>query len=192
MTGCRDYAKRPGLVPLAVNFFNTRLSDGRSPELSSFGPRYILDRQGARERTVMATLSSGISKGIFGAAVLSLTFGAVAWGRDLIQQNALNRLEQTHSHTSATVNRAAKADRAVGGGSALQSRTVALRLNDLADTSVLIRIPAVREIRNEARDGAPASLLIKSGENKPTIACEPAVSVLTEVAKRLRPGRCIT
>ncbi|MBU6463241.1 MAG: hypothetical protein KGK01_03190 [Bradyrhizobium sp.] len=140
----------------------------------------------------MAVLSSGISKGIFGAAVLSLTFGAVAWGRDLVQHSVLNHVGQTNPDTSATVNRAAKVDRAALGRSSIQSRTVALRLNDLANTSVLIRIPAVREIRNEARSGAPASLLIKSGENKPTIACEPAVSVLTEVAKRLRPGRCIT
>lgn len=141
----------------------------------------------------MAILSSGLSKGIFGAAVLSLAFGAVAWGCDLVQQNVLNRLGQTGPDTSPTVNRIAKADRAAVGGSAIQTRTVALRLNDLADTSVLIRIPVAREIRNEVRNGAPASsLLIKSGEDKRTIACEPAVSVLTEVAKRLRPGRCVT
>lgn len=139
----------------------------------------------------MATVSSGISKGILGAAVLSLTFGAVAWGRDLVQHNAVNRSVQADPGTSASVNRGAKADRVAVGASALQTRTVALRLNDLADTSVLIRIPAAREVRNEARSNAP-SLLIKSGENKPTIACEPAVSVLTEVAKRLRPGRCVT
>ena len=28
--------------------------------------------------------------------------------------------------------------------------------------------------------------------NKPTIACEPMVSSLTEVAKLLQPGRCVT
>jgi hypothetical protein len=175
-----------------VNFFNTRLSDNCFSELSSFAMRYPVDRHGAGGRTVMAILSSGISKGIFGAAVLSLTFGAVAWGRDLVHHNAVNHSAQADAGTSASVNRGVKADRAALGGSALQTRTVALRLNDLADTSVLIRIPALREIRNEARSDAPASLLIKSGENKPTIACEPAVSVLTEVAKRLRPGRCVT
>jgi hypothetical protein len=182
----------PGLVPIAVNFFNTRLSDNCFSELSSFAMRYPVDRHGAGGRTVMAILSSGISKGIFGAAVLSLTFGAVAWGRDLVQHNAVSPSVQADAGTSASVNRGVKADRAALGGSALQTRTVALRLNDLAGTSVLIRIPALREIRNEARSNAPASLLIKSGENKPTIACEPAVSVLTEVAKRLRPGRCVT
>jgi hypothetical protein len=32
----------------------------------------------------------------------------------------------------------------------------------------------------------------KQGRNKPTIACEPMVSSLTEVAKLLQPGRCVT
>jgi hypothetical protein len=32
----------------------------------------------------------------------------------------------------------------------------------------------------------------KSGDRKLAMACEPVVSVLTEVAKLLEPGRCIT
>jgi hypothetical protein len=44
----------------------------------------------------------------------------------------------------------------------------------------------------EARDRAPHSPLIKSGVGKPLVACEPSVSVLTEVAKHLEPGRCVT
>lgn len=141
----------------------------------------------------MAILSSGISKGIFGAAILSLTFGALAWGRDLVQQDPRNQFVKVGAATSATINRAAKADRAARvGGSVIQTQTVGLRLNDLANTSVLIRVPVAREIRNQTRNGAPGSLLIKSGESKATVACEPVVSVLTEVAKRLRPGRCVT
>ena len=134
----------------------------------------------------MASLSSGFTKGIFGAAVLSLTFAAVAYGRDLIQQDGMS---PPNADIPATINRAAKADRAgLAGGSGLQTRTVALRLNDLANTSVMIRVPVAREIPH-----APASLLIKSGESsKRTVACEPPVSVLTEVAKKLQPGRCVT
>jgi len=139
----------------------------------------------------MALLSSGFAKGIFGAAMLSLTFAAVAYGRDLIQQDGNSSLNSSPSEAAgvpATINRAAKADRAaLAGGSALQTRTVALRLNDLANTSVVIRVPVARETPR-----APASLLIKSGESKPPVACEPPVSVLTEVAKKLRPGRCVT
>jgi hypothetical protein len=136
-------------------------------------------------------LSSGLAKGIFGATVLSLTFAAVASGRDLIHTdgvNSPNSSEAGLAGISATINRAAKADRAaLASGPARQTQTVSLRLNDLADTSVMIRVPVARNIPR-----APASLLIKSGESKHTIACEPVVSVLTEVAKRLQPGRCVT
>lgn len=136
----------------------------------------------------MAKLSNGISKGLFGAIALSLTFGAVASGRDLGQPDASGQL--TLADASATsVNRAAKTDRAARvTGPAIQTETVSLRLNDLANTSVLIRVPVVRETRN----GTPALLLMKSGAGKTTVACEPVVSVLTAVAKQLQPGRCVT
>jgi hypothetical protein len=135
----------------------------------------------------MAQLSSGISKGIFGAIALSLTFGAVASGRDLGQRDASSQINATEA-SAAVVNRDAKADRAPRvAGPATETQTVSLRLDGLADTSVLIRMPAARI----ARGGAPASLLTKSGSGR-TVACEPVVSVLTEVAKRLQPGSCVT
>ena len=40
---------------------------------------------------------------------------------------------------------------------------------------------------------ARAPSLFNSGDRrKATVACEPMVSVLTEVAKQLQPGRCVT
>jgi hypothetical protein len=128
-------------------------------------------------------ISSGVSKGIFGTIALSLTFGAVASGRDLGQQDATDQINSADA-SAAVINRAAKADRAarVAAPSA-QTQTISLRLNGLSDTSVLIRLPVARE----ARSGAPASLTSKT-----MVACEPMVSVLTEVAKRLQPGRCVT
>jgi hypothetical protein len=140
----------------------------------------------------MAQLSSGISKGILSAIALSLTFGAVASGRDLGQRDAAGQINATQVASTeapaAVVNRDAKADRAPRvAGPATQTQTVSLRLSGLADTSVLIRMPLVVV----ARGGAPASLLIKSGSGR-TLACEPVVSVLTEVAKRLQPGSCVT
>jgi hypothetical protein len=138
----------------------------------------------------MAQLSSGIAKGIFGAIALSLTFGAVASGRDLGQRDAAGEINATQiasTETPAAVNRTAKADRAPRvAGPATQTQTVSLRLDGLADTSVLIRMPVVVV----ARGGAP-SLLTKSGSGR-TLACEPVVSVLTEVVKRLQPGSCVT
>jgi hypothetical protein len=131
-------------------------------------------------------ISNGISKGIFGAIALSLTFGAVASGRDLGQQDSSGRID-TADASAAVINRTAKADRAARvAGPAVQSRTISLRLNGLSDTSVLIRVPIARE----SRSGPPA--LLKAVGGKPMVACEPMVSVLTDVAKRLEPGRCVT
>ena len=66
------------------------------------------------------------------------------------------------------------------------TRTISLRLDGLADTSILVRIPLV----NEARSVSPS--VVKSGNHKITVACEPVVSVLTEIARQLQPGRCVT
>jgi hypothetical protein len=68
------------------------------------------------------------------------------------------------------------------------TRTILFRLDSLSDTSVLVRIPTVRA----ARDGLSALPPARSSDRKVTVACEPVVSVLTEVAKLLQPGRCIT
>ena len=131
-------------------------------------------------------LSKTLFRGVFGAVAVSLTFGAaqLAMGLDLakIQQ------EPTGTPDSA-VNRTVKADRAAGvAGSTAPTRTISIRLDGLSDTSVLIRIPAVQEARN--RPVAPSSL--KASDRKMAVACEPVVSVLTEVARQLQPGRCVT
>jgi hypothetical protein len=125
-----------------------------------------------------------LSKGILGAVAVLVSFGAVqlASGRDLSTPQA------TASERGTAVNRAAKADRAAGmAGLAVLTQTISLRLDGLADTSVLVRVPLTHEARNSS-----AHSLTKSGNGKLTLACEPMVSVLTEVFKHLQPGRCIT
>jgi hypothetical protein len=70
----------------------------------------------------------------------------------------------------------------------LKTRTISVSVDGLSDTSILVRVPVARK---EARNTSPAPVLT----NKPvgrTVACEPVVSVLTEVAKQLQPGRCVT
>ena len=89
------------------------------------------------------------------------------------------------------INRAAKADRATEiPAAASSSRTISMKVDSLTDTSILVRVPVAKEARNVPP--APA----KPGERKPdrkmAVACEPTVSVLTEVAKLLQPGRCVT
>jgi hypothetical protein len=132
---------------------------------------------------------SQLATRIFGAIAISLSLGAVpfAAGSDLSGTSGTEDLRPT----SEAVNRAAKTDRADGAaGPAQMTRTIALQLDALADTSILIRLPVAKETSKEARNGPAAPLLTKSSDRK--IACEPVVSVLTEVAKRLQPGRCIT
>jgi hypothetical protein len=144
----------------------------------------------------MSQLSKGnsarISKGIFGALAVSLTFGAIqlASGHDLagIRQNAAGAPD-------IAINRAAKADRAAATvtASAIPTRTISLRFDALSDTSILVRVPVAKEARNTApAPSGPAPAAKKPGDRKTTVACEPPVSVLTEVAKLLQPGRCIT
>jgi hypothetical protein len=133
-----------------------------------------------------------LSKAMLGAIAVSLTFGVAqyALGRDL--SGALQNSFQVSSLASETVvNRAAKADRAGVAGAAEQTRTISLRFDGLPDTSVLLRVPVAKEAGKEAR-GNSAPSLTKSGDRKMAVACEPVVSVLTEVAKQLQPGRCIT
>ena len=141
---------------------------------------------------------SHTAKGILGATAMSLAFGAVqfASGHDLTSGLVTTALAATGLSSarnslqdSATVNRVAKADRvAAATAAAVPTRTISIRFDRLADTSVLIRIPSVKETRNLP----PASLLNKPGDRKLKVACEPVVSTLTEVAKQLQPGRCVT
>jgi hypothetical protein len=137
---------------------------------------------------------SRLAIGIFGTIALSLTFGAaqLASGRDL-SEAAQDRLQNAFQEPLATagnaINRAAKADRAAGvAGSPAQTRTISLRLDGFSDTSFLVRVL----VANGAGNALSVPSAIKPGNRKMMLACEPVVSVLTEVAKRLQPGRCVT
>ena len=144
---------------------------------------------------------SQILKEILATLAVSATFGAVqlASGHDL---TGLRQLASTEP--AGEINRAAKADRAAlkTAPGALKTapgrtETITFRTVGLDDTSVVVRVPVIQapvvqppvvteEVRN--RPAAPA----KPGASKMTVACEPPVSVLTEVAKLLQPGRCVT
>jgi hypothetical protein len=128
---------------------------------------------------------SQIHKGIFGSLAIALMLGAAqfAFGHDLIGGKSGAPVAQENG-----INRTAKADRAPVPASPGQTRTIALQPDGLDDTSVLVRVPVPREASNRP---APLSRM-KSRDTKTAIACEPPVSVLTEVAKLLQPGRCVT
>ena len=141
---------------------------------------------------------SQLSKGIFGTIAVSLTLGTLgavqlAAGRDLAAiQNPAGNSQVVN--ISEAINRTAKVDRADGavGSTAAPTRTISLRQDVLTDTSVLIRLPVTRGTGKVARNNVPAPAVVKPQARKATVACEPPVSVLTEVAKRLEPGRCVT
>jgi hypothetical protein len=125
-------------------------------------------------------------KGILIGVAALATFGAVqlASGHDLTVGLA------TPGTPAEEINRTAKADRdTVVPVAAALTRTISIRLERLPNSSVLVRIPPRAQ---EARNAPPPRLFIKAGERKPAVACEPTVSVLTEIAKQLQPGRCIT
>ena len=134
--------------------------------------------------------------GILGTVAVSLAFGAVqfASGSDLVSTGRdLGQGELGQTGDENSVNRAAKSDRAaVAGTQAGQSQIISVRLDGLSATSIVIRLPA--QLREEARNRLPAPSLTKEPAyaRKSTVACEPVVSVLTEVAKQLQPGRCVT
>jgi len=133
---------------------------------------------------------SHIRNGIFGALAAFLTLGAVqlASGQDL---RDLMVTEPVSGAVAQSSNRAAKADRAPSPVSNVRTQTIALRLDSAADLSVLIRVPAGSPPENAPVVPTPL-IPMMTGPARTAVACEPVVSGLTEVAKMLQPGRCVT
>jgi hypothetical protein len=135
---------------------------------------------------------SQIFKAILGGLAITAGFGAVqfASGHDLT-----GGWQLAATAPAADINRAAKADRVVLRAAPGQTETITIRSVGLDDTSVVVRVPVqapgvqapvAQEVRN------PPARPARPGASKMTVACEPPVSVLTEVAKLLQPGRCVT
>jgi hypothetical protein len=114
--------------------------------------------------------------GILAAFAFALSFGAVQLASGHDRANGPSAVAGTWEND---VNRAAKTDRANQVAAVMPMRTYSIQPQGLANTSVVIRIP----LRRDTENAEPA---------KRPIACEAVVSVLTEIAKRLQPGRCVT
>jgi hypothetical protein len=137
---------------------------------------------------------SQVFKAILAAFAITATFGAVqfASGHDLMGGRELASTEP-----AGEINRAAKTDRAALTAAPGRTETITIRNVGLDDTSVVVRIPVVQApvvqapvVTEEGRN--PSAAPAKPRASKMTVACEPPVSVLTEVAKLLQPGRCVT
>ncbi len=128
---------------------------------------------------------SKIFSALLGAFAVTLSLGAAQYasGSDLV---GLARPSDAVMPQTAAINRETKADRAGIPATALKTRTISVSVDGLSDTSILVRVPVAR---HEARNTAPAPTRLPVAR---TVACEPVVSVLTEVARQLQPGRCVT
>jgi len=128
-------------------------------------------------------------KGILGVVAIAATFGAAqfASGEDLtVGMRTAGTPEQG-------INRAAKTDRAaVMSEPVAPTHTISIHVDRVPDTSVLVRMPLNHEARGNATPAFPAKASEKASEQRKMVACEPVVSVLTEIAKQLQPGRCVT
>ena len=124
------------------------------------------------------------AKGILGVVAVIASFGAAQFAAG----EALTVGMRTTGTLDQGVNRAAKTDRsAILAEPVAPTHTIAFHVDRLPDTSILVRVPLSHEARGTT--SVPMQL---NGERKMTVACEPVVSVLTEIAKRLQPGRCVT
>jgi hypothetical protein len=118
-------------------------------------------------------------------------FGAIQYasGNDL-----RGTLTDSDTTASSGVNRAPKGDRAsLITTQNEQSQTLSFRVQGLSDTSVLLRMgvaPVVAPTKNEAVNIRPLPMNAKP--QRAAVGCEPPVSVLSEMAKMLQPGRCVT
>ena len=152
---------------------------------------------------------SNIRKGILGAVAVTLSLGAAqfAFGEDLTVGM------RTSGIPEQAIDRGGKTDRApLLAEPVAPTQTISIHVDRVPGTSVLVRIPVARDEEGGKDQGratqgaanpsaanpgaapegnaAPAAQQLK--DQRRTVACEPVVSVLTEIAKHLQPGRCIT
>ena len=139
---------------------------------------------------------SKVSSLVLGVVAGAAMFGAIQYasGNDLrgtlTDQDTLAGQDKVAENT---VNRAGKGDRAALSAAQgdRQSQTLSFRIQGLSDTSVLLRL-AGTPVLMKNQPATSRAVPLTNKPQKAAVACEPPVSVLTEVAKVLQPGRCVT
>ena len=132
--------------------------------------------------------------GLLGVStVLAVTGGLhleIAAGRGADRLAPDSARLQTATTYAAGINRSAKRDREQLFSGADQGRTITFQHPDLPSTTIAVRmletVGVVRSRPAVKPKKAPAA------NSRHTVACEPVVSALTEVAKHLDAGRCVT
>lgn len=101
------------------------------------------------------------------------------------------RLQISTTLAATSINRLAKADRGEVSQNAAKGRTLTFQLPELPATTVAVRV--LEAVGMTTTPPQPVAASKRPGEKRrQTVACEGVVSALTEVAKHLEPGRCVT
>jgi hypothetical protein len=150
----------------------------------------------------MSKISSLVLGLVSGAAM----FGAIQYasGNDLRGTLVSSDIAASvNTVVDSPVNRAGKSDRAATAAPQNEaSQTLSFRVHGLSDTSILLKLAATpvapikavtAKTETAKTETAKArSISVTDKPQRAAVACEPPVSVLTEVARMMQPGRCVT
>lgn len=143
----------------------------------------------------MSKMSSLVLGLVSGAAM----FGAIQYasGNDLSGSSLRGTLTDRDTAISTAsfapaVNRTAKGDRDTTPAKLDAGQTLSFQVHGLTDTSVLLRLAGPAPKAQQDKPASTKAIPVDTKPRKATVACEPPVSMLTEVARSLQPGRCVT
>lgn len=133
----------------------------------------------------------------FSAAVVVFVGGIhfeIAAGRDLRPILPTDASDRTSlSIANYNVERGGKSDRAAFAPEPIDTTTVIINNSTLPLTTIAIRVLPNGSVSGNAKVRPP---VLRNGnvpeKKKRLVACEGVVSSLTEIAKQLEPGRCVT
>jgi hypothetical protein len=140
-------------------------------------------------RRSLGFLTATAALAVFGSLHLEIAAGRAL---DRLAPNDA-RLQTGTTVAAKAVNRGAKGDRSEVSSNTADARTIIFQHPDLLSTTVALRLWETAS----AAKSRPALKDVKDGKTpadkpKQAVACEGVVSALTEVAKQLEAGRCVT
>jgi hypothetical protein len=132
---------------------------------------------------------------LLGATAILAVFGGLhfenASGRALEQIDPGDARVQTNMTLATSgINRDAKTDRSGLSANAAGGRTITFQLPEMPSTTIAVRIWEAAGVLTQ--QPVASSRPQPAGARKRVIACEGVVSALTDIAKHLDPGRCVT
>ena len=138
-------------------------------------------------RRSLGFLTATAALAVFGSLHLEIAAGRAL---DRLAPNDA-RLQTGTTVAAKAVNRGAKGDRSEASSNTAEARTIIFQHPDLQSTTVALRL---WETANAAKVRPALKKDGKAPGEKPkqAVACEGVVSALTEVAKQLEAGRCVT